>query len=154
MPVPQNVMIIFWIVAAVLFLIVEAATVGLASIWFALGALAALVCALLKGPLWLQILWFFVISVVTLLATRPLAKRYVNGRRQATNADRCIGAVAVVTQQVENIAGTGAVQLDGKFWTARSATGEGFPVGARVTVTEIQGVKLLVRLDDSPPASP
>lgn len=87
MPVPQNVMIIFWIVAAVLFLIVEAATVGLASIWFALGALAALVCALLKGPLWLQILWFFVISVVTLLITRPLAKRYVNGRRQATNAD-------------------------------------------------------------------
>lgn len=108
MPVPQNVMIIFWIVAAVLFLIVEAATVGLASIWFALGALAALVCALLKGPLWLQILWFFVISVVTLLITRPLAKRYVNGRRQATNADRCIGAVAVVTQQVDNIAGTGA----------------------------------------------
>ncbi len=134
----------FWVVAIVVFIIVAAVSVGLVSIWFALGAAAALCTALLHGPIWLQIVWFFVISVVTLILTRPLAKKYINARTQPTNADRSLGQTGVVTEEVDNVAATGAVSLDGKVWTARSYTGEILPVGARVTAREIQGVKLIV----------
>ena len=89
--------VIFWIVALIFFIVVEAVTVGLASIWFALGALAALICAALHAPVWLQVLWFLVISVATLFLTRPLVKKYAKGHTVATNADRNIGRVAVVT---------------------------------------------------------
>ena len=85
---------IFWIAALILFIIVEAVTVGLASIWFAIGAVAALICALLRGPIWLQVVWFLAVSVATLILTRPLVKKYVNGRAVPTNADRNIGRTA------------------------------------------------------------
>ena len=136
---------IFWIAAMIFFFIVEAATVGLVSIWFAFGALAALICSLMHAPVWLQIIWFLAISVITLVLTRPLAKRYVNGRAVATNADRNIGRTAVVSERIDNLAATGAVKLDGVTWTARtpedSVTVE---EGAPVIVQEIQGVKLIV----------
>ena len=136
--------IIVWAVALVVFLIVEAVTAGLVSIWFAAGALAALVCALLKGPPWLQILWFVVVSLVTLILTKPLVKKYVNGRRHPTNADRSIGRRAVVTERIDTLAASGAVQLDGIVWTARSLSGSVLETGEIVTVKDIQGVKLLV----------
>ena len=136
---------IFWIAAMIVFFIVEAATVGLVSIWFAFGALAALICALLHAPTWLQITWFLAISVITLLLTRPLAKRYVNGRAVATNADRNIGRTAVVTERIDNLAATGAVKLDGVVWTARTQNDEvTVEEGTAVIVQEIQGVKLIV----------
>ena len=136
---------IFWIAAMIFFFIVEAATVGLVSIWFAFGALAALICALMHAPVWLQITWFLLISVITLVLTRPLAKRYVNGRAVATNADRNIGRTAVVTERIDNLAATGAVKLDGVTWTARSPEdGVTMEEGTAVIVREIQGVKLIV----------
>ncbi len=136
---------IFWIAAMIVFFIVEAATVGLVSIWFAFGSLAALICALMHAPVWLQIIWFLAVTVITLVLTRPLAKRYVNGRAVATNADRNIGRTAVVTERIDNLASTGTVKLDGVTWTARTPE-EGVTVeeGASVTVREIQGVKLIV----------
>ena len=141
---PFTISVIGWAAALVLFLIVEAATAGLSSIWFALGALCALLCALLKGPLWLQVVLFLVVSVVTLVLTRPLAKKYVNARRQPTNADRNIGRTAVVTEEINELSGTGAVRLDGQEWSARTLSGAVVPVGAHVIVREIRGVKLLV----------
>ena len=135
---------LLWIIAILVFAIIEAVTAGLVSIWFVLGGIAALVCSLLKGAIWLQFVWFAVISVAALIATRPLVKKYVNGQRQPTNADRSIGRVAVVTERIDNLAAVGAVQLDGVAWTARSVTGEVFEAGRRVRVKEIQGVKLLV----------
>ena len=136
---------IFWIAALIFFIIVEAATVGLASIWFAIGALAALVCALFHGPIWLQVVWFLVVSVVTLILTRPLVKKYVNGRVVPTNADRNIGRTAAVTERIDNLAATGAVKIDGVTWTARSLNDQQtIETGALVTVREIRGVKLLV----------
>lgn len=137
-------MIIFWSVAMVAFVVIEFATVGLASIWFALGALCALIAALLGAQLWLQILWFAVISIAALLLTRPLVKKYINGRTLATNADRVIGGRAVVKERIDNLAGTGAVLADGKMWTARTADGSTAELGCIVTVREIQGVKLIV----------
>ncbi len=136
--------VLFWIAALVVFLVVEAVSAGLVSIWFAAGALAALICALLHGPVWLQAIWFVVVSGVTLILTRPLVKKYVNAKSVATNADRNVGRTAVVTERIDDLAGTGAVKLDGVLWTARSSGGEPIETGTTVVVREIQGVKLMV----------
>ena len=137
-------MIIFWAAAIVAFVVIELATVGLASIWFALGALCALIAALLNAPLWMQIVWFAVISAAALVLTRPLVKKYINSRTYATNADRVIGSRAVVKERIDALAATGAVLADGKMWTARTADGSVLEPGAIVTVREINGVKLIV----------
>ena len=120
----QN-MSIVWLALMVLLLIIEAATAGLTCIWFALGALAALIAALFGAQIWLQALWFLAVSLLSLWLTRPLALKYLNSRKVATNADRVVGAEGVVTEAIDNIAGTGAVKLDGKEWTARSESGMG-----------------------------
>ena len=134
----------FWLIVMVLFLVVEAVTVGLVCIWFAAGALLALLAAMCGAPLWLQIVLFLVASAATLYFTRPLVKRYVNSKVEPTNADMVIGKECRVTETVDNIAGTGAVYVDGKTWTARSADDEVIPEGTLVTAKSIDGVKLIV----------
>lgn len=143
--IPPSGTIAFWVVALVVFLIVEAVTAGLVSIWFVFGSLVALICAALGAAVWLQIFWFVIVSVATLVLTRPLVKRYVDSRSVATNADRSIGRAAVVTERIDNLAATGAVKLDGVVWTARS-TDDAVTIetGERVTVRAIEGVKLIV----------
>lgn len=143
--IPPSGTIIFWVVALVVFLIVEAVTAGLVSIWFVFGSLVALICAALGAAIWLQIFWFVIVSVATLVLTRPLVKRYVDRRSVATNADRNIGRTAVVTERIDNLAATGAVQLAGVVWTARS-TDDAVAIepGTHVTVRAIEGVKLIV----------
>lgn len=141
-----------WAAAMVIFLLVEAAAPGLICIWFALGALAAMISAALNGPVWLQFAWFLVVSAATLAVTRPLVKKYVNSRKVATNADRNIGRSAVVTERIDNLAAAGAVQLDGVVWTARSVDDAPIEAGERVVVREIQGVKLLVERESAPEA--
>ena len=141
--------VIFWAVAVVAFVILELATVGLASIWFALGALCALIAALLGAQLWLQIVWFVIISVATLLLTRPLAKKYINSKTMATNADRVIGRRAVVKERIDELSGTGAVLADGKMWSARTVDGRSAEPGDVVIVREIRGVKLIVEPPDA-----
>ena len=137
-------MALVWLAIMVLLLIIEALTAPLVCIWFALGALAALIAALFSAPLWLQAVWFLAVSLLTLWLTRPLALKYLNGRRVATNADRVIGAEGVVTEDIDNIAGTGAVKLDGKEWTARSETGAHIAKDSIVIARRIEGVKLIV----------
>lgn len=145
MPVMLD-MSIVWLVAMVALLIVEALVPGLVSIWFAIGALAALIAALLHAPLWLQIVWFLAVSVATLVLTRPLAQKFVNSRTQPTNADALIGRDCVVTESIDNLAGTGAVKIDGKVWTARSENENArFAAGDVVTAVRIEGVKLIVK---------
>lgn len=143
--IPPSGTIAFWVAALVVFLIVEAVTAGLVSIWFVFGSLVALVCAALGAAVWLQIFWFVIVSVATLVLTRPLVKRYVDSRSVATNADRSIGRAAVVTERIDNLAATGAVKLDGVVWTARSTDDAvAIEAGERVTVRAIEGVKLIV----------
>ena len=143
--IPPSGTIAFWVVALVVFLIVEAVTAGLVSIWFVFGSLVALICAALGAAVWLQIFWFVIVSVATLVLTRPLVKRYVDSRSVATNADRSIGRAAVVTERIDNRAATGAVKLDGVVWTARSTDDAvAIETGERVTVRAIEGVKLIV----------
>ncbi len=143
--IPPSGTITFWVAALVVFLIVEAVTAGLVSIWFVFGSLVALICAALGAAVWLQIFWFVIVSVATLVLTRPLVKRYVDSRSVATNADRSIGRAAVVTERIDNLAATGAVKLDGVVWTARSTDDAvAIETGERVTVRAIEGVKLIV----------
>lgn len=143
--IPPSGTIAFWVVALVVFLIVEAVTAGLVSIWFVFGSLVALICAALGAAVWLQIFWFVIVSVATLVLTRPLVKRYVDSRSVATNADRSIGRAAVVTERIDNLAAAGAVKLDGVMWTARSTDDAvAIETGERVTVRAIEGVKLIV----------
>ena len=143
--IPPSGTIAFWVVALVVFLIVEAVTAGLVSIWFVFGSLVALICAALGAAVWLQIFWFVIVSVATLVLTRPLVKRYVDSRSVATNADRSIGRAAVVTERIDNLAATGAVKLDGVVWTARSTDDAvAIETGERVTVRAIEGVKRIV----------
>ena len=134
-----------WLAAMIVLLIIEAMAPGLVSIWFALGALAAMISSILDAPLWLQLVWFFLVSVVSLLLTRPLAKKYVNGRAVATNADMAIGQECVVTETIDNVRGTGAVSVGGKIWTARMAVPEGrAEKGTVLRAVRIEGVKLIV----------
>lgn len=143
--IPPSGTIAFWVAALVVCLIVEAVTAGLVSIWFVFGSLVALICAALGAAVWLQIFWFVIVSVATLVLTRPLVKRYVDSRSVATNADRSIGRAAVVTERIDNLAAAGAVKLDGVVWTARSTDDAvAIEAGERVTVRAIEGVKLIV----------
>lgn len=134
-----------WVIAMVVFLVVEAVTVGLASIWFAVGALAAMFTAMVGAVLWVQLAVFLVVSAVTLYFTRPLVKKYVNAKVQPTNADMMIGRECRVTETIDNVAGTGAVYVDGKTWTARTDDGEQIPEGELVIAERIDGVKLIVK---------
>ena len=135
-----------WLVAMIVLLIIEGIVPGLVSIWFALGAFAAMISAILHAPLWLQLIWFFVVSVVSLVLTRPLAKKYVNSKTHATNADMVIGRECRVTEDIDNVAGTGAVSVGGKIWTARTESDEDkASAGELMTVVRIEGVKLIVK---------
>ena len=135
-----------WLIALVLFGIVEAATAGLVCIWFAVGALAALLAALLGAGVLVQVVVFAVVSAAALAVTRPLVRRMTAGKAVATNADRVLGAAAKVTEPIDNENSTGAVYVDGKTWTARSADGSVIPAGEQVRVASMEGVKLIVKL--------
>ena len=138
-------MTVVWLIAMVLLLIVEAVVPGLVSIWFAFGALGALIAALMGAAVWLQVCWFLFLSVLTLVITRPLAKKYINSRIVPTNADVILGKECVVTEAIDNVLGTGAVSVGGKVWTARMDRDEvGARVGERVRAVRIEGVKLIV----------
>ena len=141
-------MITIWAAGIVVFLIIEAVTAGVASIWFALGSICALIAALLGAPVWLQIVWFAVISVLTMVLTRPIIKKYINGKTQPTNADRVIGMKATVREDIDNLAAKGSVLCDGKEWSARSTDGGIIPSGKIVTVMAIEGVKLIVSVEE------
>ena len=137
---------VVWLIAMIVLLAVEAVVPGLISIWFALGALAALVSALLHAPLWLQIVWFLVVSVAALALTRPLAKKYINSRTQPTNADMLIGKECIVRESIDNVRGTGSVSVGGKVWTARTENeGVRLQEGDLAVVVRIEGVKLIVK---------
>ena len=140
---PQH-MAVVWVVAVVLFGILEAATVNLVSVWFIAGALASFVAALLGAALWLQILLFFLVSIVLLAALRPLVKKYVTPRVVRTNADSLVGQEAVVTEAIDNLNAQGQVKVDGMYWTARSTDSTPIPQGATVVIRSIQGVKVMV----------
>ena len=138
-------MIWVWLGAAVVFGVVEALTAGLVSIWFVAGSAAALIGAFLGAGLGVQVALFVVVSAAALAVTRPLVRRYTAGKAVPTNLDRVLGDSGKVTETIDNENSTGAVYVDGKTWTARSADGSVIPAGTVVEILRMEGVKLFVR---------
>lgn len=138
--------IIFWISLIVIALIVEIVTVGLTSIWFAGGGLAAVIAAALGGPVWLQAVLFFAVSLVLLFFTRPWALKYLRPYQTKTNYEEAVGKTVRITERIDNIAETGTAVLNGQEWSARSAE-DGVVLEADTTaeVVAVQGVKLIVK---------
>ena len=136
---------ILWIVVMIATIVIEAATMGLTTIWFTGGALIALMVEMLNGSVYLQILAFLIISLSLLCFTRPLAVKYFNRERTRTNLDGLIGKQAVVIVSVHNLNETGRVVVEGKEWMARSTdVSRTFEEGEIVRIQSIQGVKLMV----------
>ena len=140
----EQYMLAFWIVMLVAFVIIEALTAQLATIWFAVGSVAALIAQMTGAQVWLQWTIFVAVSAIVIIATRPLVKKITKQKAMPTNADRCIGAAAVVTEKIDNIAGKGAVKVNGIEWSARSESGNIIEPDTTVTVIRIDGVKLIV----------
>ena len=138
-------MVFVWLVIAVVLGIFEAATVALVSIWFAIGAVEAMVPAYFNAPFWVQILVFILVSALCFVFTRPFFKKIIRVNKQPTNVDRLVGQEGVATDDIENIECRGKVFISGLTWSARSETGELIPQGAVVTVKKIEGATLVVK---------
>ena len=141
----MNYMMWLWLGAIVLFGVVEAVTAGLVSIWFVAGSAAALIGALLGAGIGVQAALFIAVSAAALAVTRPLVRRYTAGKAVPADADRVLGGTGKVTEVIDNENSTGAVYVDGKTWTARSADGSVIPEGVVVEVLRMEGVKLFVK---------
>ena len=134
-----------WLITVVVLLVIEIATMGLTTIWFAGGALIALMFALAGVSMYAQIGAFLITSVILLVCTRPLAVKFFNQKREKTNMDTVIGKQAIVLKEIDNLKEKGQVSLNGMEWSARTyEEGIVLPAGAVVEVKEIQGVKLIV----------
>lgn len=143
--ITETTMYIFWAAAIILFGIAEAVTAQLVSIWFLIGAIAALIAAFCGANLIIQIIVFIAVSILALVITRPLVKKYINPKKEHTNADRVIGQVGIVAEDIDNIKATGQVKADGKIWTARATDNSIIPLGCEVIIEKIDGVKLIVK---------
>lgn len=133
-----------WLIMAVIFLIAEAATVTMVSLWFAGGCLAALAVALLGGSWGLQLGTALVVSAALLACLRPMAKKHFTPKLTKTNVDAIIGSQGYVTADIDNVAATGKVKLGAMEWTARSTAGTQIPAGTLVKVDKVEGVKAFV----------
>ena len=135
-----------WLIILAVLVVIEIATLGLTTIWFAGGALVAFLLSVIHAPVALQIAAFLIVSVVLLYFTRPIAIKYFNRDRIRTNSEALIGKQAIVVSDINNIEGLGRVLIQGKEWSARAAIeDEKIAAGAVVEVTDIEGVKLLVK---------
>ena len=135
-----------WVAVIILCVAVEAFTLDLTAIWFAVGGVAALVAASLSLSVSAQLVIFVVFSAVLLALLRPFCRRFLKTRNVPTNADRIIGQNAVVTQPIDNTQGTGEIKLPGSVWSAASADGSAIPAGSVVRIVAIRGVKAVVEI--------
>ena len=135
----------YWLIFMAVCIVIEIITLGLTTIWFAIGALAAFFAAICNGPLVVQVIVFLLVSLITLFFTRPIAMKYFNGSRAKTNAESLVGETAKVIERIDTINATGRVSVNGQEWMARTADGSVSEEGATVTVDSISGVKLIVK---------
>lgn len=139
-------MMIFWLALTIVCILVEIGTVGLVSIWFAGGALVACFLDMANVHVIIQVIVFLVVSLLLLMLTRPLARRWLNTNRTKTNYEGIIGKVVRVTERIDNFGGTGAALVNGQEWTARSESDNiSFEQGELAQVINISGVKLIVK---------
>ena len=136
-------MIYDWIFLCIIFIIIEFVTVNLVTIWFAIGSLFGAFTSLFTDNITIQICAFLGVSILTLIFTRPLAKKYLMPKITKTNYDKVIGMIGVVTKDISTL-DYGEVKVDGKYWTAVSDTD--IKKGSKVEILSIDGVKLVVKM--------
>ncbi|BCN29696.1 NfeD family protein [Anaeromicropila herbilytica] len=137
---------VYWLILLAALLVIEIITLGLTTIWFAIGAFFAFVGSLIGLSVFIQIVLFVVVSVLMLYFTRPVAVKFFNNRTVKTNYQSLIGKEARVLTRIDNFNATGSASLDGQEWTARAADDEKIiEAGVKVTVVDIVGVKLIVK---------
>lgn len=138
-------MVFIWLIAVIIFLAVEISTVTLTSIWFAAGALAAMLVAMFNGNMYIQIIAFIIVAIGLLYATKPWSKKFIDTKKISTNADRAIGKRVRVIERISNLDQTGRVMYNGLDWTARTEDDRIIiEQGELVQVLRISGVKLIV----------
>ncbi len=136
---------IFWLILLAAFIVIEILTLGLTTLWFAGGALAALLVSVANGNIFIQVIIFLLVSFVLLSMVRPLAQKHFNQDRIKTNAQTLIGMTAVVMEPIDNLKAQGRVTVKGQEWAARNINeGEVLEKDSHVRVTAISGVKLMV----------
>ena len=139
-------MTIFWLILFILLSMIEIATMGLTTIWFATGALVATIASVFGANRIVQAILFIVVSVIMLIFTRPIAVKYFNKNRTKTNVESLIGEQAVIISDIDNLQGTGQALVRGQEWMARSEQEDGLiKTGAVVEIVAVQGVKLIVK---------
>ncbi|RCX14807.1 membrane protein implicated in regulation of membrane protease activity [Anaerobacterium chartisolvens] len=139
---------VLWLIIAIILGIIEVATLGLVTVWFAAGAVVALIAAAFGAPFLVQLIVFTISSGVLLYFTKPIVRKFLDNKVQKTNADRLVGEHGVVIEGIDPSAGTGQVKVGGQIWSARSVDGTPVGDGKRVQVLEISGVKLIVKAVD------
>ncbi len=139
---------IFWLVVFVVLLLIEIATMGLTTIWFAGGALVAFLASYIGFDIVVQVLVFLIVSILLLVLTRPLAVKFFNKDRQKTNAESLIGQKAVVKEEINTLQATGRVEVNGMEWSAKTEETDIIATDAVVVIKGIQGVKLIVEKEE------
>ena len=139
---------LFWLVLAIVFLVLELVSLGLTTIWFFIGSLVAMIASMLRAPLWLQIVLCIVVSILTLLLIRPWVKNKFNTTREVTNTMALIGQKALVKTAIDNALAVGLVVVNGQEWSAKSVDDTVIPEGSSVIIKEIKGVHLVVEKED------
>lgn len=134
----------FWFAIAAVLMVIEIATLGLTTIWFAAGALVAGFLNMAGIGIWGQLTAFVIVALILLFMTRPIAFKYLNSQTKKTNVDSLIGEICLVTATIDNLKGTGQVVIRGQEWTARSVNGSLIDEGSKVRIAAISGVKLMV----------
>ena len=137
---------VYWLILFAIFLVFEIITLGLSTIWFAIGSLVAFIAALIGANLAVQIILFIIVSVITLVVARPIAEKYFNKNTIKTNVDAMSGKSGVVIEEIDNIKAKGRIEVDGMEWTARSEDDNSIiEKGKIVTIVKIEGVKAIVK---------
>lgn len=139
---------IFWLIAFVALLVIEIVTLGLTTVWFALGAIAAFLAAYVGASIGVQIVIFLIVSIVLLVVTRPIVLKYFNQKRERTNAESLIGQKAVVLETIDPIHGVGRVEVNGMEWSAKTEESGVIEKDTIVSIKGIQGVKLIVEKEE------
>lgn len=140
----MNYYALIWFSAMLLFLILEASTVGVVSIWFAAGSLCAMIASICGAQLRLQIALFGVVSLALLAALRPLTKKCLKPKLVKTNVDAVIGSIGRVIEPINNDLSQGRVKIANLEWSARSSSGEPIDTDTMIKVDRIDGVKVYV----------
>ena len=137
---------VFWLIAAGVFFIIEMATIGFLVFWLGIGALLAMVTSFVTDSIFIQALVFVVTSTLLLIFTRPLVDKFIKTPKELkTNAYSIIGKKAIVISKINNIEGVGQIKIDGDVWSAKSFDDEDIPEDTEVEITEIDGVKAVVK---------